>query len=208
MIKMKLFRRVKKIHIGVFFIFVLSFYAIGIATDFFASPILSTFFIISRETAHDIVFYASVAAAVVLTIGVLSTILLKNQRRFSPLQNRIVEFIKEANQESVLDAPALATEKIINISQVDGPQQKPLPQTTIQIPTDSNIEKITLSPNLFQEKEDKVFCLNCKKEVSIVRSTDNNSQKVGHEDLCPYCNKPLNSQSWLDEELWGKCFKL
>ena len=189
-------------------IFLLLFYQIDIETDFFAYSAFTTFFIISRETVHDIVFYASVGIAGVLTIRLLSKILFKRYTGFSRIQKRIIRFIEEANQNLVLDTPALYTQEIINLSQVEGPQQKTIVQTTRKIASDPNVEKkITLSPNLFQEKEDKVFCSNCKKEVGIIRSGRNNSQKVGYEDLCPYCNKPLNSQSWLDTKLWGKCFK-
>jgi hypothetical protein len=48
----------------------LAFYAIGIATDFFANPIFSMFFFISYETAHNVVTYLAAVIAIVFGIAV------------------------------------------------------------------------------------------------------------------------------------------
>ena len=55
----------------------LVFYAVGIITDFFASPMFSMFFIISYDTAHNIVSYIALAIAAGLCITALATSLLK-----------------------------------------------------------------------------------------------------------------------------------
>lgn len=46
----------------------LIFYAVGIATNFFASPIFSPFFIISYETAHSVAVYAALFVAINLVL--------------------------------------------------------------------------------------------------------------------------------------------
>jgi len=56
----------------------LLFYAVGIATNFFGSPVFSMFFIISNETAHNVA-YLAVAIAIALIIMTLAMSLIKKR---------------------------------------------------------------------------------------------------------------------------------
>lgn len=59
----------------------LIFYVLGIATNLFANPVFSMFFVISNDTAHEIAYLAVVGAVAAVIIGL---ILLKKQRIIEP----------------------------------------------------------------------------------------------------------------------------
>ncbi len=60
---------------------VLIFYAAGIASDLFANHILSMFFIISYDTAHNIVAYEAIGAAIAINIVVLSSVIIEERKK-------------------------------------------------------------------------------------------------------------------------------
>ena len=58
---------------------ILIFYAVGIATNLFASPAFSMFWIISAETARGVVLYVATALAIVLGAGMATFFWLKKR---------------------------------------------------------------------------------------------------------------------------------
>jgi hypothetical protein len=60
----------------------LIFYALGIATDFFALPVFSSFFILSYNTAHAISYEAAVAGIVLIAV-ILTLNFRKNRKKVS-----------------------------------------------------------------------------------------------------------------------------
>jgi hypothetical protein len=114
----------------------LIFYAAGIATNFFASPIFSIFWIISYQTAHNIVTYVAVAAAAALTITALSISLIKKPKpvflemhnltviRILKAPNESIRILKAPNESSVSVAQSANNQKITNNSESDKKEQK------------------------------------------------------------------------------------
>ena len=64
----------------VLFVFGLVFYALGIATDFFASPVFSAFFVVSYQTAHNFVTYIAFSMAVVLSAVGLCLVIVERRK--------------------------------------------------------------------------------------------------------------------------------
>ena len=83
---------IKKIQIATLTIAsALLFYAVGIATNFFANPVFSMFFIISAETAHTIVTGIAVVTAIVFaTLAVAVTVNKKRKAVLLETQNKLV----------------------------------------------------------------------------------------------------------------------
>lgn len=91
----------------------LVFYAVGIVTNFFASPVFSMFFIISYDTAHDVVSYVALAiglSIIALTISLVKkrkSVVLKSEEKpvigagkassGMPIQTTLSEFIEATN---------------------------------------------------------------------------------------------------------------
>ncbi len=91
---------IKKIQIATLTIAsALLFYAVGIATNFFANPMFSMFFIISAETAHTIVIGIAVVTAIVFaTLAVAVTVNKKRKAVFLETQNKLaITPIKSTN---------------------------------------------------------------------------------------------------------------
>ena len=71
---------IKKIQIATLTIAsALLFYAVGIATNFFANPVFSMFFIISAETAHTIV--TGIAVVTAIAFAILAVAVSVNKKR-------------------------------------------------------------------------------------------------------------------------------
>ena len=86
-------------------VFILIFFAVGIATNLFASPVFSMFWIISAEAAHGVVLYAAVALAVILGVGMTTFLWLKKrENENSSSRNKLNEMmlaVEKAKAESI-----------------------------------------------------------------------------------------------------------
>ena len=185
-------------------------YAIGIATNFFGSPVFSMFFIISDQTAHNVVTYVAVAIAIALTIMVLSMSLIKKRKTaFPETHNKPVIFRtnKAPNEAPVRVTPPTNNQKITSNTETDKPEQKnqSAKQPIIQLTEQSAAQRLT-QPTLNKTNNQqidtnkpvngKLTCTNCKKQFStplfMLEYVQSKPKLVGH---CPYCDQPLkNSQ--------------
>ena len=85
---------------------ILIFYAVGIATNLFASPVFSMFWVISAEAAHGVVVYVAAVLAVVLGVGMASFLWLKKRgSENSNSLNNLVLAVEKAKQDSAKQAP-------------------------------------------------------------------------------------------------------
>jgi hypothetical protein len=82
-------RRQKLLAALIVAVYGLIFYAFGIATNLFASPAFSMFWIISVQTAHYIA-YGVAAAATTLSIIMLTLNFLKREKRFPEASDKPV----------------------------------------------------------------------------------------------------------------------
>ena len=116
---MKEFSKTQKLQIATIIVAgSLIFYAIGIATNFFASPIFSMFFIISNQTAHDIVTYLAVAIAIAIAITT-SIITLTRRRKTAFTETRSKPAVSTFNASD--EAPAIVTPPINNQKTISTP---------------------------------------------------------------------------------------
>jgi hypothetical protein len=195
-------------------------YAIGIATNFFGSPVFSMFFIISDQTAHNVVTYVAVAIAIALTIMVLSMSLIKKRKTaFPETHNKPVIFRtnKAPNEAPVRVTPPTNNQKITSNTETDKTEQKnqsakqpimqPTKQSTTQIPTQPNTDKNATTNQEAVINKNKITCPNCKKEFSTpLFSIDYGSRKPKLVRLCPFCNQSLDSEpkNTAEEDLFEK----
>ena len=175
---------------------ILMFYGIGIATNFFAQPMFSMFFIISNETAHNIVAYIAIGAAV--AIGLLGLVMvLKKRRSYSPkIQIKPVMPLVQRPIKAVS-----SDFKMDNKSDRINLEQKKKPSAPIQIAEGSKAEmvnepevhQITVKPDVAKTTiPEKSKCPSCKKEFSTpMLMIDYSSPKAGLVSYCPYCYEPI-----------------
>jgi len=181
---------------------ILMFYGIGIATNFFAQPMFSMFFVISSETAHNVVAYLAIGAAV--AIGLLGLVLVIRKRRsyspviqikpVIPLVQRPVKVVSSdfkiaGNPERIKLEPKMknsAPAQVAEVSKAD-PANEP---KVHQIPIKPEVTK-TAIPEKFK-------CPSCKKEFTTpMLMIDYSSPKAGLVSYCPYCYEPINQQKKL-----------
>jgi hypothetical protein len=178
---------------------VLLFYAIGIATNFFGQPMFSMFFIISEETAHNLVVYIAIGAAISIGALTLAMNFLKKSKS-SSFQIPIMPAIP------MVQKPVKTVESVIlevsSMPEVTVPEikKKPISVTqsaeilkveTVREPTIQQIPKIegTKTTN-----KGKFTCPSCKKEFStpMLMLHYLNPKTARVRNYCPYCFKPID----------------
>jgi hypothetical protein len=157
----------------------LMFYAVGIMTNFFASPIFSMFFIISYETAHNIVSYVALAIAVGFCLTVLATRLVK-KRRFvlrEPEDKPVVGSGKASSGASVQTTLSAFVEAI----------NPTFPQSNSDNDT-TNKQDIILD-------SEALTCPACKKKfIDPIFVLDYSRLTPRLMRCCPFCDQPIDSE--------------
>ncbi len=194
-------------------------YAIGIATNFLGNPVFSMFFIISNETAHNVVTIVAAATAIALSILVLTIGLIKKRKTVFPETHNkpAIRTNKAPNEAPVTATPPTNNQKITNNPESDKTEQKnqsakqpimqPTKQSTTQKSTQQNTDENATTNQEAGINKDKITCPTCKKELSTpLFSLDYSSRNPKLIRLCPYCNQALDSQpkNTEEEDLWKK----
>jgi hypothetical protein len=184
----------------------LAFYAVGVATDFFGSPIFSMFFIINYNTVHGEVIYVAVAVAIALTLISLGVPLIKKRKlEFPQIHNRPIIRIMKTSDEAppIVSIPTNALKMTGNQknNKVKQKNQQPIPptikptlQSTIQTASQPYIVKnTTINQVGVKENKDRLTCPNCKKEFSTPLFTlDYTASTPKLIRNCPYCYQPID----------------
>ncbi len=175
---------------------ILMFYGIGIATNFFAQPMFSMFFIISNETAHNIVAYLAIGAAV--AIGLLGLLMvLKKRNSYSPeIQIKpVVPLVQRPIKAVSSDFKMVGKPDRVNLEQkmktsasaqvAEGFKDEPV--------NELKVHQITVKPDVAKTTiPEKSKCPSCKKEFSTpMLMIDYSSPKAGLVSYCPYCYEPI-----------------
>jgi len=175
---------------------ILMFYGIGIATNFFAQPMFSMFFILSNETAHNIVAYLAIGAAV--AIGLLGlVIVLKKRISYSPkIQIKpVVPLVQRPVKAVSSDFKMVSQPDRVNL------EQKMKTSASAQVAdgfkaesvNEPKVYQITVKPDVAKTTiPEKSKCPSCKKEFSTpMLMIDYSSPKAGLVSYCPYCYEPI-----------------
>jgi hypothetical protein len=154
-------------------------YSIGTLTNFFGSPALSVFFIVSQEIAYDIAFGA-LAVAIALTIITL-TIVIRGKDVFAKTrESNAIGAIKEPN-------------KTLDTGPSIGKMQK---NTTTVESNVANQENQSFKQSLI--KPTRLICPACRKEFSLpIFEGDyivdfGTPKKSNLTKVCPYCQAPIS----------------
>jgi uncharacterized Zn-finger protein len=208
----------QKLHVPILIVdCVLIFYASGIATNLFASPVFSMFWIISYQTAHNIVTYVAVIIAIALTITPLTINLIQKPKTLFPETHNkpVIRTIKATNEAPVRVTPPTNNQKITNNPESNKTEQKnqsakqpiiqPTKQSTTQIPTQPNTDKnATTNQEADIKNKNKITCPTCKKEFSQpLFMLDYSSSKAKLINFCPYCNQSLGEQKTVQKRIFG-----
>jgi hypothetical protein len=176
----------------------LLFYAIGIVTNFFGQPIFSMFFIISEETAHNLVVYVAVGAAIAIGSLALFTKFLKKPKSASfeiPIKPAIPMVQRQA---MIAESVNL---KISGKPEVTVPEIKKKPVLVTQSAEILKVEKVRETTNQQIPKVEvtkatikgKFTCPSCKKEFSTpMQMLDFPNSKTDLVNYCPYCFNPID----------------
>lgn len=152
-------------------------YAVGIVTNFFASPVFSMFFIISYDTAHDVVSY--VALAIGLSMIAL-TISLVKKRKSAVLKPE--------------DKPVIGAGKASSRAPIQTTLSE-FVEATNPTPSQSDSDSNTVSN---QEAgiildSDALTCPACKKKfIDPVFTLDYSALTPRLVRRCPYCDQPID----------------
>jgi uncharacterized Zn-finger protein len=185
----------------------LVFYAVGIATNFFGSPIFSMFFIISYNTAHEVVTYVAITVAIALSVITLTVTLIKKRKLELPqLHNkpviRIIKTPDEALARVSMPINALKTTGDSENSIVKQKNQQAT-QPVIKLTNQSRVETAsqpyivknsTINQEVgVEEKKDRLTCPACKKEfctpLFMLEYAASGPKLIRH---CPYCDQPID----------------
>jgi hypothetical protein len=187
----------------------LVFYAVGIITNFFASPVFSMFFVISYDTAHNIVSYVAIAMAVSLSIAALAISLVKRRKSVLLLEPEYEPAIDVADvpTEALVQATSsVDDQKIISNPQGQGTEQEdelnkqPVMRSTMKAlsqayahPNTNNDASNNQEPVLLLF-HDQLTCPTCKREFSNpVFMLDYSGLRPRLIRRCPYCDLPADS---------------
>ncbi len=198
----------------------LIFYGLGIATNFFAQPMFSMFFIISDSTAHNVVTYVALVIGIALTMGVTVGLVKKRKSTFLEADNKpVIGTIKASNEVPVRINPTPNDQKITTNAESKKTVQKtqsaknPIPtmqvtkQTTPKVPPQpSTVKSAAANPKAVVNK-DRITCPTCQKEFGTpLFSLDYNSGNTKLIGLCPYCYQPVDSETkmMVNGDLWNK----
>ena len=176
---------------------VLLFYAIGIVTNFFAQPMFSMFFIFSEETAHTIVVYAAVGAAIAIGALALAMKFLKKPKSASfevplkptiPVVQRPVKTVETANLK-ISSRPEVIVPEIRKKPFTITPSAEILKVETVRETTKQQMPQMEVTKTT---DNGKFTCPSCKKEFSTpMQMLDFPNSKTDLVNYCPYCFKPL-----------------
>jgi hypothetical protein len=185
----------------------LAFYTVGVATNFFGSPIFSMFFIMNYNTVHGEVIYVAVAAAIALTLISLAVPLIKKPKlEFPQIHNRpIIRVMKTSDRASPRVSIPTNTLKMTGNQKNNKMKQKnqqPAPpaikqalHSTVQTASQPYTVKNTIINQEADAKEKKgrLTCPNCKKEFSTPLLTlDYTASTPKLIRNCPYCYQPVD----------------
>jgi uncharacterized Zn-finger protein len=184
------------------------FYAVGIITNFFASPVFSMFFVISYDTAHNIVSYVAIAMAVSLSIAALAISLVKRRKSvllLEPEYEPVIDVVDAPGEALVQATSSVDDQKIPSNAEGHGAEQEdelnkqPATQSidpsTAQAPAELTADKnaTTYQEAVLTLNKDKITCPACKKEFSIpVFMLDYTGLKPRLVRHCPYCDQILD----------------
>ncbi len=205
----------------------LAFYAVGVATDLFANRIFAPFFIISYQTAHEIVTYLAISIAIILTASYATIFTLKKRKtNFKESHKRqTVPSIKSINIGTVAVSQRTNNGMVTNFSETaEEEQEKQPPKQFINPQTKGSTKQESAQPctiksnstkqePMAKENGDKIVCPACKKEFStplfMVDYTNSKPRLVRH---CPYCDQSLDeikdkTPEAAEEDFWNKYFK-
>jgi uncharacterized Zn-finger protein len=165
------------------------------------------FFIISYNTAHEVVTYAAVIAAIALGAITLTLTLVKKRKLELPQihDKPVVRMMKTPGEASASVRMPTNTLKITgNIEnnkveqknqQATQPLIKPTKQSTVQTASQPYIVKnATLNQEVgIKEEKGRLTCPTCKKEFSTPLFTleyaASTPKLIRH---CPYCDQPID----------------
>jgi hypothetical protein len=159
----------------------LVFYAVGIMTNFFASPIFSMFFIISYETAHNIVSYVALTIAVGFCITALATRLVK-KRKFVLREPEDKPVVGSGKASS--GAPIQTTlSAFVKATNPTFPQSNSDNDATNNRETDMILDSEALT------------CPACKKKfINPIFVLDYSRLTPRLMRRCPFCDQPIDSE--------------
>jgi hypothetical protein len=175
----------------------LLFYGIGIATNFFAQPMFSMFFIISEETAHNLVVYIAIGAAIAMGALAFAIKFLKRPKSASfeiPIKPAIPMVQRPLKVDTAVNM------KTFSKPEATIPEQKMKPIQTAQLTQNQKTEKVEEQPVQQAPKpeasqvinKDKLTCRSCKKEFStpmlMLEYPNSIATLVSY---CPYCFQSL-----------------
>ena len=189
----------------------LVFYAVGIITNFFASPVFSMFFFISYDTAHNIVSYVAIAVAVSLSIAALAISLVKRRKSVLLLEPEYEPVIDVADApgeglvqatSSVDDQKVSSNSKGYDAEQEDELDKQLIMRSTMKAtshvyghPTNTNDAANNQEPVLLLF-HDQLTCPTCKREFNNpIFMLDYSGLRPRLIRRCPYCDMPADSQN-------------
>lgn len=158
----------------------------------------SMFFIVSEETAHNIVTYLAAGIAIAIIIMGLSIAL---------IQKRKIAQTKEANTEkNFVQTPSIHDQKITKYLESSSAEkenqsvkQEPIIQLTkqsrTQISAQLNTDRISITNREEAMSEGKRICEICKEKFRApLYQIDYSSSQLELIRICPYCRQSLDSQ--------------
>ena len=190
-------------------IYGLIFYSIGVATNFFGSPMFSMFFVINYNIVHGVVIYVALAAAIALSAITLTLTLINKQNIELPqIHNKpIIRIMKASDQASARVSMPTNTMKMADKSgnnkmnqknqKPTQPVIKPTKLSTVQSASQQyTVKNTTINQEVaIKENQGRLTCPTCKKAFSIpllmLEYAGSTPKLVRH---CPYCDQPIDQQ--------------
>ena len=180
----------------------LVFYAVGIVTNFFGQPMFSMFFVISNSTAHNLVDYIAIGAAIVISIPAVTSYLWKRKPLPSEMRIKPTLPLVQTNRKAVTSPNFVM---IVEPQETTSSAQKMTPikptQTAIapriRTVSGSTIQQTPVKQEITQtsNNSDKLNCPSCKKEFTTpMLMLDYSSAKTDLVSYCPYCFERVGQQ--------------
>ena len=179
----------------------LVFYAVGIATNFFAQPIFSMFFVISYSTAHNIVVYIAIGAAIVISVPAITMYLRK--RKTSACEMGIKPTVPLVQTQRKATASPNFVMIVEPSETVSTRKMTPIQSTQITmapkspVVSEPTIQRMPAKPEITPtiDNGDKLTCPSCGKEFTTpMLMLDYSSAKTDLVAYCPYCFERVGRQ--------------
>jgi hypothetical protein len=188
------FKALKLQFVSTIIAFVLIFYAIGIETDFFASPVFSMFSIISYQTAHNVAIYvASFTAVGLVLVATCYTALFNKSKKMEakPAPFSIQYSFEVPTKLNVAGNDQKITKYLV-VDRVEKTDQTVKQQEVSQSNFDRNVQV-----NQDEEiDEDMMICSVCKSRFRApTYQIDSSSKEVELIRICPFCRQSLDYQA-------------